>query len=121
MIWFWISGVAALLARTCSPPIHSMDSLIMEVAPMSTRMSLSSPTAGLLAMPEVASEPPHSIPRKKSDTSNSSFCCIAASAAISLAARTAFSMVFSVPPSSWMPKDTTGLLVIAWIFSLSFK
>ena len=42
-----------------------------------------------------------------------------ASAAISLAARTAFSIVLSVPPSSWIPKDTTGLEVCAWIFSLS--
>ena len=47
---------------------------------------------------------------------HSSFCCMAAWAAMSLAARTAFSMVFKVPPSSWMPKDTTGLLVMDWIF-----
>ena len=79
---------------------------------MSTSRSLSSPTAGLLAMPEVASEPPHSIPSSSSDMSHNSFGCMAASAAMSRAARTAFSMVFSVPPSSWMPKDTTGLLVI---------
>ena len=35
------------------------------------------------------------------------------------AARTAFSIVLSVPPSSWMPNEATGLLVIFWIFSRS--
>ena len=119
MISRWISGVAARFARTCSPPIHSMDSLIIAEAPMSTRMSLSSPTAGLQAMPDVASEPPHSMPSRSSDAGKSSFCCMPACCAMSRAARTAFSMVLSVPPSSWMPNETTGLLVIFWIFSRS--
>ena len=41
---------------------------------MSTSRSLISPTAGLAAMPEVASEPPHSMPTKSSEMSHSSFC-----------------------------------------------
>ena len=96
-----------------------MVSLIMVEAPASTKRSLSSPTAGLEAMPEVASEPPHSMPMSSSEMSQGTRCCLEAAAAISRAARTAFSMVFKVPPSSWIPKEATGLSVRAWIFSLS--
>ena len=109
----WILGVAPRFATICSPPIHSIDSLMIVDAPRSTKRSLNSPTAGLEAIPDVASDPPHSIPI------SSSFLTRPACAASSLAALVAFSMVFKVPPSSWIPKDTTGLSVIFWIFSLN--
>ena len=41
---------------------HLNDSLITVIAPISMRMSLISPTDGLLAIPDVASLPPHSMP-----------------------------------------------------------
>ena len=88
-------------------------------APRSTKRSLNSPTAGLEAIPDVASDPPHSIPISSSEISHHSFLTRPACAASSLAALVAFSMVFKVPPSSWIPKDTTGLSVIFWIFSLN--
>jgi len=56
------SGVAARSARTCSAPSSSLVSARMTCAPRETIRSLKAPMAGLAAMPEVASEPPHSRP-----------------------------------------------------------
>ena len=80
-----------------------LDDLVVDLRSSSTLgnyMLAADPLAGLEAMPEVASEPPHSMPIKSSEIGKSSFCCMPAAAAISRAARTAFSMVLSVPPSS---------------------
>ena len=83
----------------------------MEQPPSFTRRSLSSPITGLAARPLVGSLPPHSVPTISSDMGNSFFCSSDASAAISLAQRTAISTAFKVPPTSWMTTCLRGLLV----------
>ena len=62
------SSFRARRARMCSAPISSVVSERMVVPPASTTRSETTPTVGLEAIPEVASEPPHSVPTIKAET-----------------------------------------------------
>ena len=100
MTFLLSSGVAALRARTCSAPTYSIVSLIIEDAPKSTKRSLTMPITGLDANPEVASDPPHSMPIIRLAMSQGCRVCIEASCANRRTTRVGFSMVLTVPCSS---------------------
>ena len=58
-------GVLPLPARICSAPISSVTSVKIARPPASTTLSVTHPSAGLAASPEVASVPPHLRPNEK--------------------------------------------------------
>ena len=103
------SSLRARRARTCSAPISSVVSERMVVPPASTTRSETTPTVGLEAIPEVASEPPHSVPTIRAETGVSTRCCTARRAASCWPSSTPRAMARTEPPAPSSAKPSTGL------------
>ena len=68
------SGVAPLLAQTCSAPVNSEVSPKHKWTPKGSNLSIKFPTVGLAASPEVVSDSPHLTEIHKSLKGHSSLC-----------------------------------------------
>ena len=104
---------AARSARTCSAPMNSGVSLKQAVPSSATRRSQAFPTAGLAAMPLVASLPPHSTPKTSSDASASSRRLSPTSSARSVTIDPPSRSAARVPPAARIESVATGLPVSA--------
>jgi hypothetical protein len=92
----------------CSQPINSPVSSKMQAAPSSTSMSKARPAAGLPEMPEVPSEPPHTVPTTSSlaDIGTVFIASRRARCAATKARPSATDL--RVPPLAWMTTVCTG-------------
>ena len=115
------SFVAPLLARRCSPPINSVVSPNITVAPKSTSLSATYPITQFEAMPLVASEPPHLIDITMFDTSTGCLWIPEASITSLLAMSVPTWIALLTPPSSciWIistgfPVAEISLTILSW-------
>ena len=106
------SGVAARAAQICSAPVISEVSPKQVVAPMASTLSITLPTVGLEARPDVVSDSPHFTEIQVSPKAHSSRLSSLAQWTYSLALREAAAMVLWSPFRS-MAKPSTGLPVAA--------
>src|ERR1017187_6845225 len=99
-------------ATMSSPPVNSVVSPNMSVAPAASRRSNERHTVGLAARPEVVSDSPHLVLMHNFLTGNGTRCSSVAYCTNSIALRDAASIVFRSPERS-MANPATGLPVLA--------
>lgn len=91
-----------------SQPINSPVSSKMQAAPAATSLSKAMPAAGLPVMPDVPSDPPHTVPTISSDTAIGTVGSAAKAATCSATQTRPAAMVDRVPPEFWITRTLTG-------------